>query len=97
VKKPDWTWYATGPGNGIQLRSGRVIAGYEQTAASQLDSVSGPGGVPGPVRLLDVFGDLLRFRPRCPIVAAASNPNGPFANGIFNLAFIDLAWISSHQ
>ena len=22
VKAPDWTWYATGPGNGIQLRSG---------------------------------------------------------------------------
>ena len=22
TKKPDWTWYATGPGNGIQLRSG---------------------------------------------------------------------------
>jgi sialidase-1 len=25
VKKPDWTWYATGPGNGIQLRSGRLV------------------------------------------------------------------------
>jgi sialidase-1 len=23
VKKADWTWYATGPGNGIQLRSGK--------------------------------------------------------------------------
>ena len=22
---PDWTWYATGPGNGIQLKSGRLI------------------------------------------------------------------------
>ena len=22
TKRPDWTWYATGPGNGIQLRSG---------------------------------------------------------------------------
>ena len=22
AKRPDWTWYATGPGNGIQLRSG---------------------------------------------------------------------------
>lgn len=25
VKKPDWTWYATGPGNGIQLRDGRLV------------------------------------------------------------------------
>jgi sialidase-1 len=25
VKHPDWTWYATGPGNGIQLRSGRLL------------------------------------------------------------------------
>lgn len=29
VKKPDWTWYATGPGNGIQMRSkkyaGRLV------------------------------------------------------------------------
>lgn len=25
VKRPDWTWYATGPGVGIQLRDGRLI------------------------------------------------------------------------
>ncbi len=25
VKRPEWTWYATGPGNGIQLRSGRLV------------------------------------------------------------------------
>jgi sialidase-1 len=25
VKKPDWTWYATGPGVGIQLRGGRLL------------------------------------------------------------------------
>lgn len=25
VKKPDWTWYATGPGNGIQLTTGRLV------------------------------------------------------------------------
>ncbi len=25
VKQPGWTWYATGPGNGIQLRSGRLV------------------------------------------------------------------------
>ena len=25
TKQPDWTWYATGPGNGIQLQSGRML------------------------------------------------------------------------
>jgi sialidase-1 len=25
TKKPDWTWYATGPGNGIQLENGRMV------------------------------------------------------------------------
>ncbi len=25
VKRPEWTWYATGPGNGIQLKSGRLV------------------------------------------------------------------------
>jgi sialidase-1 len=25
VKRPDWSWYATGPGNGIQLRGGRLV------------------------------------------------------------------------
>ncbi|MBI3698377.1 MAG: exo-alpha-sialidase [Acidobacteria bacterium] len=25
VKDPEWTWYATGPGIGIQLRSGRLV------------------------------------------------------------------------
>ena len=25
TKKPDWTWYATGPGAGIQLRDGRLL------------------------------------------------------------------------
>jgi len=25
VKRPEWTWYATGPGHGIQLRSGRLL------------------------------------------------------------------------
>ncbi|HUT33155.1 MAG TPA: sialidase family protein [Planctomycetota bacterium] len=25
VKKPEWTWYATGPGHGIQLKSGRLL------------------------------------------------------------------------
>ena len=25
VKRPDWTWYVAGPGNGIQLASGRLM------------------------------------------------------------------------
>lgn len=25
VKRPEWTWYATGPVNGIQLRTGRMV------------------------------------------------------------------------
>lgn len=25
VKRPDWTWYATGPGTGIQMRDGRLV------------------------------------------------------------------------
>lgn len=25
VKLPNWTWYATGPGNGIQLKNGRLL------------------------------------------------------------------------
>jgi sialidase-1 len=25
AKRPDWTWYATGPGNGIQLENGRLV------------------------------------------------------------------------
>lgn len=25
AKRADWTWYATGPGNGIQLRNGRLL------------------------------------------------------------------------
>lgn len=25
AKRADWTWYATGPGNGIQLRDGRMV------------------------------------------------------------------------
>jgi sialidase-1 len=25
TKEPDWTWYATGPGNGIQLQDGRLV------------------------------------------------------------------------
>ena len=31
VKRADWTWYATGPGNGIQLRSGRLVVPCDHT------------------------------------------------------------------
>jgi sialidase-1 len=35
VKRPDWTWYATGPGIGIQTKSGRlVIPANHATAAT---------------------------------------------------------------
>src|SRR5688500_7910916 len=32
VKKPDWTWYATGPGIGIQLKSGRLLVPCDHKA-----------------------------------------------------------------
>jgi sialidase-1 len=35
VKLPDWTWYATGPGNGIQLRSGRLIIPCDHNLAGE--------------------------------------------------------------
>lgn len=38
VKRPEWSWYATGPGNGIQLRDGRLMVAcdhYYGTAAEQ--------------------------------------------------------------
>ena len=33
VKKPDWTWYATGPGVGIQLRTGRLVVPCDYSVA----------------------------------------------------------------
>lgn len=33
VKRPEWTWYATGPGNGIQLRSGRLVIPCDHVVA----------------------------------------------------------------
>jgi sialidase-1 len=36
AKKPEWTWYATGPGAGIQMRSGRMVAPCDfKTAANE--------------------------------------------------------------
>lgn len=34
VKKPEWTWYATGPGIGIQTRSGRLVIPANHADAS---------------------------------------------------------------
>jgi len=36
VKKPEWTWYATGPGNGIQLRSGRLVIPCDHNGSSHV-------------------------------------------------------------
>jgi sialidase-1 len=33
VKKPDWTWYATGPGVGIALKSGRLVVPCDNEVA----------------------------------------------------------------
>lgn len=33
AKKPNWTWYATGPGAGIQLRSGRLVVPCDHVEA----------------------------------------------------------------
>jgi sialidase-1 len=33
VKRPDWTWYATGPGNGIQLGNGRLVIPCDHNTA----------------------------------------------------------------
>lgn len=33
VKRPDWTWYATGPGIGIQTKSGRLIVPCDNKVA----------------------------------------------------------------
>ncbi len=34
AKRADWTWYATGPGNGIQLSSGRMLIPCDHIEAS---------------------------------------------------------------
>ncbi len=36
VKRADWTWYATGPGVGIQLRSGRLLIPCDFNEASTM-------------------------------------------------------------
>ena len=34
VKQPNWTWYATGPGHGIQLASGRLLVPCDHVAGT---------------------------------------------------------------
>ncbi|MGB9605839.1 MAG: sialidase family protein [Bryobacteraceae bacterium] len=36
VKKPEWSWYATGPVNGIQLRSGRLVIPCDHVVGTDL-------------------------------------------------------------
>jgi sialidase-1 len=36
VKDPSWTWYATGPGHGIQLRTGRLVVPCDHLAGRGL-------------------------------------------------------------
>lgn len=40
VRKPHWTWYATGPGNGIQTRQGRIVIPSDHYAEGTAGSVS---------------------------------------------------------
>lgn len=37
VKPPGWTWYATGPGHGLQLRSGRLLIPCDHRLATMGD------------------------------------------------------------
>ena len=34
VKRPNWTWYATGPGHGVQLASGRLVVPCDHRTAA---------------------------------------------------------------
>lgn len=36
VKRPEWSWYATGPVNGIQLRSGRLVIPCDHVVQADL-------------------------------------------------------------
>ncbi|MBP7933803.1 MAG: exo-alpha-sialidase [Phycisphaerae bacterium] len=38
TKRPEWTWYATGPGCGIQLKSGRMVIPCDHTPAGARDN-----------------------------------------------------------
>src|SRR5262249_24946927 len=56
-----------------------VVAGDDEAAALELNADAWSGGVPGPVRLLDVFGDLDRLRPGDAVVSALRDPDGTCA------------------
>ncbi len=38
TKRPEWTWYATGPGCGIQLRNGRLVIPCDHNVAEPQDT-----------------------------------------------------------
>jgi len=44
VKKPDWSWYATGPGHGIQLSSGRLLIPCDHRGPLARDNNDWKGG-----------------------------------------------------
>ena len=42
VMQPDWTWYATGPGHGIQLQTGRMLVPCDHMVGLHLDRTKDP-------------------------------------------------------
>jgi len=69
----------------LRLVLDAVVAREDEPAlvrpASKLDAVPGPGGVPGPVALLDLRGDLRRCRPRTPVIVAAGHEDAVVVAG----------------
>ena len=43
VKAPSWTWYATGPGHGIQCRNGRLAVPCDHVRGVHFDRARDPG------------------------------------------------------
>jgi len=43
VKPPGWTWYATGPGHGIQLASGRLLVPCDHVVGLRCNRATDPG------------------------------------------------------
>jgi sialidase-1 len=42
VKRPGWSWYATGPGHGVQLTSGRLVIPCDHIVAKHFDRQQDP-------------------------------------------------------